>query len=80
MQQHFLIVAACDSVAELVSWLIYEHSNTVKQRMIPGGSNDERLTDIDCTCSKSQYKVASFIPPGPDMRLVLTYIGALSVF
>ena len=25
----------------------YKCSNTVEQRMIPGGSNDERLTDVD---------------------------------
>ena len=29
-----------------VSWLIYEYSETIEQKMIPGGSNDERLTDV----------------------------------
>ena len=41
------MVAASDSVAALVSWLTYKCSNTVEQRMIPGGSNDKRLTDVD---------------------------------
>ena len=36
-----LIVAASDSVATLISWLIYDCSNMVEQRMIPGGSNNE---------------------------------------
>lgn len=46
-----LIVAASDSIAALISWLIYERSNTVEHRMIPGGSNDKRLTDLDtCNC------------------------------
>ena len=29
----------------LVSWLIYEYNDTVEQRRVPGGSDDERLTD-----------------------------------
>ena len=35
------------TVTALISWLIYKCSNTVEQRMIPGGSNDERLNDMD---------------------------------
>jgi len=31
-----------DNVTALVSWFNYKFSNTVEQRMIPGGSNDER--------------------------------------
>ena len=31
----------------LISWLIYKCSDTVEWRTIPGGSNDESLTDID---------------------------------
>ena len=40
------MVAASDGVAALVS-LTYECSNTVEQRMILGGSNDKRLSDVD---------------------------------
>ena len=54
-----LVVAASDSVAALVSWLIYECSNTVEQSVIPGGNNDERLADIDThncyICKVAQY-------------------------
>ena len=39
--------AILDGVITLIRWLICECSNTVEQRMIPGGSNDERLTNID---------------------------------
>ena len=42
-----LVIATSDGVAALVSWLIYECSDTVEQSMIPGGSNNERLTVID---------------------------------
>ena len=42
-----LVIAASDSVTTLVSWLIYEYSDTVEQMMIPGGSKDKRLTDVD---------------------------------
>ena len=42
-----LVIAASDGVATLLSWLIYECSNTIEQCVIPGGSNDERLTDVD---------------------------------
>ena len=37
-----LIVAASDGVVALVSWLVYDCSDTVDQRRIPGGSNDTR--------------------------------------
>ena len=37
-----LVVASSDNVAALVSWFNYKFSNTVEQRKIPGGSNDER--------------------------------------
>ena len=38
------VIATYDSVAALVSWLIYECSDTVEQSVIPGDSNDNRLT------------------------------------
>ena len=41
-----LVVAASDCVTALVSPLIYECSDTVEKSMIPGGRNDERLTNI----------------------------------
>ena len=47
-----LIVAASgnhpllNSVTAPISWLIYKYSDTIEQRMIPGGSNDERLTNV----------------------------------
>ena len=42
-----LIIATSDSITALLSWLIYECSDIVEQRMIPGG----RLTDVDtCNC------------------------------
>ena len=53
-----LITAASDSVTALVSWLIYECSDTVEQRMIARGSNDKRLTEVD-TCNS--YKVAQYL-------------------
>ena len=34
------VFAASKGVAALVSWLIYECSDTVEQRMILGGSNE----------------------------------------
>ena len=37
------LVVTADGVAVLVSWLIYECSDTVEQRMVLGDSNDERL-------------------------------------
>ena len=42
-----LLVAASDGVVALVSWLVYVCSDTVERRMLPGGTNDERLTDVD---------------------------------
>ena len=53
-----LITAASDSVTALISWLIYECSDTVEQRMIARGSNDKRLTEVD-TCNS--YKVAQYL-------------------
>ena len=35
-----------NSLTAPVSWLIYKYSDTIEQRMIPGGSNDERLTKV----------------------------------
>ena len=35
-----------NSVTAPVSWLIYEYSDTIEQKMIPGGSNDDRLTNV----------------------------------
>ena len=35
-----------NSVTAPISWLIYEYSDTIEQRMIPGGSNDDRLTNV----------------------------------
>ena len=54
------IIATSSSVAALVSW-IYECSNTVEQRMIRGGSTNERLTALN---TRNCYicKVASSIP------------------
>ena len=41
------IIAASDGITALLSWLIYECSDIVEQRMIPGG----RLTDVNtCNC------------------------------
>ena len=42
-----LIVAAYDGVATLESWLMNKCSDTVEQSVIPGDSNDERLTNVD---------------------------------
>ena len=48
-----LVVATSDrdSVAALISVgiVVYECSDTVEQRMIPGGNNDARQTDVDST-------------------------------
>ena len=56
------VFAASKGVAALVSWLIYECSDTVEQRMILGGSN-ERLTDVnihDCyICSTLRFPQGS---------------------
>ena len=38
--------AVLDGVITLLCWLICECSNTVEQRMISGGSNSEKLTDV----------------------------------
>ena len=35
-----------NGVTAPVSWLIYECGDTIEQRMIPGGSNDKKLTDV----------------------------------
>ena len=67
-----LIVAACGSVAALISWLIYECSNTVEQRMIPGGSNDKRLTDID-TCNCYICKVVQYLTSHEALLCAFTY-------
>ena len=46
-----------DSVVAPVCWLICECSDTVEQRMIPGGSNNERLTNVGtCTLSVTYAK------------------------
>ena len=57
-----LIAAASNSVAALVSWLIYECSNTVDQRMIPESSNAKRLTNVGTT---------SFMPTSVCLSLLL---------
>ena len=42
-----LVIAVSDGITALLSWLIYECSDIVEQRMIPGG----RLTDVNtCNC------------------------------
>ena len=39
-------------------------SDTVKQRMIPGGSNDERLTDVGTTSFvPTSVTLSSLLPP-----------------
>ena len=42
-----LLLPLTASVTALISWLIYEWSNTVEQRVIYGSSIDERWTNID---------------------------------
>ena len=89
-----LIIAASDSITALLSWLIYECSDIVEQRMIPGG----RLTDVD-TCNCYMYicrngvgcreeeeinqgtSAATQLTRGADQRrhnLIRAYIGQLS--
>ena len=53
------MVSVSDGVAALLSWLTYECSNTVEQRMILGGSIDKRLSDVD-THNWYTCKVAPF--------------------
>ena len=55
------------AVAALVSWLIYECSDTVEQSVISGGSNDKRLTDID-TCNCCTCKVAQYVASREEMK------------
>ena len=43
-----------DGVVALVPWLIYECSDNVEQRVIPGG----RLTDVD---TRNSYIVAQYL-------------------
>ena len=54
-----LIAVASDCVGRLLSGLVYECSNTIEHRMIAGGSNCERLTNVDklnCyICKVAQY-------------------------
>ena len=42
--------------------VIYECSDTIEQSVIPGGSNDERLKDVDTRncyiCKVAQYRVS----------------------
>ena len=40
-------VTASASVAALISWFIKDCSDTVEESVILGGSNHERLTDVD---------------------------------
>ena len=54
-----IAIAACASVAALMSWLIYKCSDTVEQSVIAGGSN-ERLTNVD-THNCYIYKVAQYL-------------------
>ena len=42
-----LLLPLTASVTALISWLIYEWSDTVEQRVIYGSSIDERWTNID---------------------------------
>ena len=42
-----LLLPLTASVTALISWLIYEWSDTVEQRMIYGSSIDGRWTNID---------------------------------
>ena len=53
------LVGASDGVAALVSWLIYEYSNTVEQSVISGASNNGRLINVDTrncyNCKVAQY-------------------------
>ena len=57
-----LAVAASNSVAALVSWLIYKCSDTI-ERMIPGGSNDEKFTDVDTHATYAKH-FNTFFPWG----------------
>ena len=70
------MVAASDGVAAFVSWLTYKCSNTVEQRMIPGGSNDKRLTDVD-TRNWYTCKVA---PSHEALQRAFTYALVLYMF
>ena len=65
-------------VAALVSWLIYECSDTVEQSVIPGGSKDERLTDVythillhmqSCSISRFLRGSPAFINVCPSLHL-----------
>ena len=51
-----------NGVTTPISWLIYEYSEIIEQRMIPGGSNNEMLTDVGSSvltrnCKPSGAKV-----------------------
>ena len=65
-----LIIAASDSVTTPVSWLIYECSDTVEQRMIARGSNDKRLTKVD---TRNSYKVAQYLASREAFLRAFTY-------
>ena len=60
------MVAASDGVAALVSWLIYKCSDIIEQRVIPGASNDKRLTKVDTRnwyiCKVAQYLASREAP------------------
>ena len=47
---------------------LYECSDTIEQRMIPGGSNNERLTDADSI--DTIHQSASLLPGSDDVVLL----------
>ena len=50
-----------------------ECSNTVKQRMNPGGSNDEKLTNIGTTLSTS-VRLSSLLPPTASVAVLASWL------
>ena len=60
----------------LVSWLIYECSDTIEQSVIPGYSNDEKLADVHI-CNYYRCKVAQSLPRFPQGSTVCESIQQL---
>ena len=63
----------------MVEWSNTVDMNTVEQSVIPGGSNDERLTNID-TCNCYICKVAQYLTPHEAHLHAFTYALVLSQF
>ena len=50
-----------------------ECSNTVEQRMNPGGSNDEKLTNVGTTLSTS-VSLSSLLPPTASVNVLISQL------